>query len=79
MEKLFRFFFYWYQITQVKLQWNAKSKIGSLENTSHRPGGGDKKIETVKLDFKDKAKPKVGSKDNMKHVPGGGAVKVRTQ
>ncbi|KAK7602123.1 hypothetical protein V9T40_009564 [Parthenolecanium corni] len=67
------------KITQVKLQWNAKSKIGSLENTSHRPGGGDKKIETVKLDFKDKAKPKVGSKDNMKHVPGGGAVKIEEQ
>jgi len=61
----------------VKLQWNAKSKVGSLDNTTYKPGGGDKKIETVKLDFKDKAKPKVGSKDNAKHVPGGGAIKVR--
>lgn len=60
----------------MKLQWNAKSKIGSLDNASHKPGGGAKKIETVKLDFKDKAKPKVGSKDNIKHVPGGGDVKV---
>lgn len=68
--------FFFFQITQVKLQWSAKSKIGSLENATHKPGGGDKKIETVKLDFKDKAKPKVGSKDNIKHVPGGGTVKV---
>lgn len=65
------------QISQVKLQWNAKSKVGSLENATHKPGGGDKKIETVKLDFKDKAKSKVGSKDNAKHVPGGGNIKVR--
>lgn len=65
------------QISQVKLQWNAKSKVGSLDNATYKPGGGDKKIETVKLDFKDKAKPKVGSKDNAKHIPGGGAVKVR--
>lgn len=47
-----------------------------MENKTHKPGGGDKKIETVKLDFKDKAKPKIGSKDNIKHTPGGGAVKV---
>lgn len=60
----------------MKLQWNAKPKVGSLENATYKPGGGDKKIETVKLDFKDKAKPKVGSKDNAKHVPGGGSIKV---
>lgn len=61
----------------MKLQWNAKSKVGSLDNATYKPGGGDKKIETVKLDFKDKAKPKVGSKENAKHVPGGGTVKVK--
>jgi len=60
----------------VKLAWNAKSKVGSLENATHKPGGGDKKIETVKLDFKEKAKPKIGSKENVKHQPGGGDVKV---
>lgn len=64
------------QIQQVKLTWNAKSKVGSLENATHKPGGGDKKIESVKLDFKEKAKPKIGSKDNVKHQPGGGVVKV---
>lgn len=65
-----------FQIQSVKLQWNAKPKVGSLENKTHKPGGGDKKIESIKLDFKDKAKPKIGSKDNIKHTPGGGAVKV---
>lgn len=60
----------------MKLNWNAKPKVGSLDNATHKPGGGDKKIESVKLDFKDKAKPKVGSKDNLKHSPGGGTVKV---
>lgn len=53
-----------------------KSKVGSLQNTSYKPGGGDKKIETVKLDFKDKAKPKVASTVNITHKPGGGTVKV---
>lgn len=64
------------QITQVKLQWNAKPKVGSLENATHKPGGGEKKIESVKLDFKDKAKPKIGSLDNTTHKPGGGNIKV---
>ncbi|XP_044573614.1 basic proline-rich protein isoform X5 [Drosophila ananassae] len=63
------------KIVTTKLQWNAKSKIGSLENAAHKPGGGDKKIETLKMDFKDKAKSKVGSKDNVKHQPGGGDIK----
>ncbi|XP_039151233.1 basic proline-rich protein isoform X5 [Drosophila simulans] len=63
------------KIVTTKLQWNAKSKIGSLENAAHKPGGGDKKIETLKMDFKDKAKPKVGSTANVKHQPGGGDIK----
>ncbi|XP_034126760.1 basic proline-rich protein isoform X2 [Drosophila guanche] len=67
------------KIVTTKLQWNAKSKIGSLENAAYKPGGGDKKIETLKMDFKDKAKPKVGSKDNVKYQPGGGDIKIQTQ
>ncbi|XP_037707556.1 basic proline-rich protein isoform X4 [Drosophila subpulchrella] len=67
------------KIVTTKLQWNAKSKIGSLENAAHKPGGGDKKIETLKMDFKDKAKPKVGSTSNVKHQPGGGDIKIQTQ
>lgn len=34
------------------------------------------KIETVKLDFKEKAKPKIGSKDLIDHKAGGGDKKV---
>lgn len=36
------------------------------------PGGGNVRIESVKLDFKDKAQAKVGSLDNAHHIPGGG-------
>lgn len=39
-------------------------------------GGGHVRIESVKLDFKDKAQPKIGSLDNVHHVPGGGNVMV---
>ncbi|XP_056640734.1 microtubule-associated protein tau isoform X1 [Diorhabda sublineata] len=67
------------KIVHQKLQWNAKSKIGSLENATHKPKGGDKKIESIKLDFKEKAKPKVGSKDNIKHQPGGGDIKIENR
>lgn len=35
------------------------------------------RIESVKLDFKDKAIPKVGSLDNASHTPGGGNVMVK--
>ena len=47
-----------------------------MNNATYKPGGGDKKIESRKLDFKDKAKSKVGSTANIKHAPGGGNVKV---
>ncbi|XP_023247516.1 microtubule-associated protein tau-like, partial [Copidosoma floridanum] len=66
-------------IKQVKLQWNAKPKIGSLNNSTYKPGGGNKKIEIVKLDFREKAKPKVGSKKNTEYVPSGGLVKTEKQ
>lgn len=67
------------KIMSTKLQWNARSKIGSLENANHKPGGGDKKIETLKTDFKDRAKSKVGSKDNLGYQPGGGDIKIVNQ
>ena len=50
----------------------VKSKVGSLDNIHHTPKGGDKKIFSTKLDFKEKAAAKVGSIDNLNHVPGGG-------
>lgn len=33
-----------FQIQTHKLDIKAQSKIGSLDNIKHRPGGGDKKI-----------------------------------
>ncbi|KAF8791178.1 Microtubule-associated protein 2 like protein [Argiope bruennichi] len=56
---------------------NVKSKIGSLDNVTHRPKGGDKKVESVKLEWN--AKPKVGSLDYATHKPGGGDKKIITQ
>lgn len=65
-----------FQVESVKLEWNAKSKVGSLDYANHKPGGGDKKILTQKLQFKN-VQSKVGSKDNLKHKPAGGNVKVK--
>lgn len=39
-------------------------------------GGGDVKIESHKVSFKDKAQSKVGSMDNVSHSPGGGNIKA---
>ncbi|XP_033213952.1 microtubule-associated protein tau [Belonocnema kinseyi] len=51
-----------------------KSKIGSLQNTSYKPGGGKVKIENRKLDFS-KAQPKIAAK-NDKYMPSGGDKKI---
>ena len=51
-----------------------KSKIGSLENKSYKPGGGKVKIENRKLDFS-KAQPKIASKNDT-YMPSGGDKKV---
>ncbi|ORY98971.1 hypothetical protein BCR43DRAFT_523003 [Syncephalastrum racemosum] len=53
---------------------NVKSKVGSLDNIKHKPGGGEVKIYHEPKVFN--AKSKVGSKDNIKHKPGGGDVKI---
>ncbi|XP_048190481.1 microtubule-associated protein 4 isoform X9 [Perognathus longimembris pacificus] len=54
----------------------VSSKCGSKANIRHKPGGGDVKIESQKLNFKEKAQAKVGSLDNVGHLPAGGAVKT---
>ncbi|XP_059124715.1 microtubule-associated protein 4-like isoform X3 [Peromyscus eremicus] len=54
----------------------VSSKCGSKANIKHKPGGGDVKIESQKLNFKEKAQAKVGSLDNVGHLPAGGAVKT---
>ncbi|OAF69744.1 hypothetical protein A3Q56_02483 [Intoshia linei] len=40
-----------------KLVWNIKSRIGSLDNFNHKPGGGNKKINVTS---------KIGSLDRIK-------------
>jgi len=52
----------------------VRSKIGSLDNASYKPGGGKVKIENRKLDFS-KAQPKIAAK-NEKYAPSGGDKKV---
>ena len=48
-----------------------------MTNTTYKPGGGNVRVSSQKLEFKEKAASKVGSKDNLQHKPGGGDVKVR--
>jgi microtubule-associated protein tau len=52
----------------------VRSKIGSLENASYKPGGGKIKIESKKLDFKNTSS-KIEAK-NEKYTPKGGDKKV---
>uniref|UniRef100_A0A3P8NM95 Microtubule-associated protein n=1 Tax=Astatotilapia calliptera TaxID=8154 RepID=A0A3P8NM95_ASTCA len=52
------------------------SKLGSKDNLKHKPGGGDVKIESHKVNFREKAQSKVGSMDNVSHSPGGGNIKA---
>lgn len=52
----------------------VRSKIGSLDNATHKPGGGNIKIETKKLDFK--AQPRIEAK-NDRYAPKGGEKKVQ--
>ncbi|XP_066442008.1 microtubule-associated protein tau [Eleutherodactylus coqui] len=54
---------------------NIKSKIGSIDNIRHQPGGGKVQIVHKKVDLTN-VQSKCGSKDNLKHVPGGGAVMI---
>lgn len=54
----------------------VRSKIGSLENAAHKPGGGNIKIETKKLEFK--VTPRIEAK-NEKYIPKGGEKKVSSQ
>ncbi|XP_068909438.1 microtubule-associated protein tau-like isoform X4 [Tenebrio molitor] len=55
----------------------VRSKIGSLENASYKPGGGKIKIESKKLDFKNTSS-KIEAK-NEKYTPKGGDKKIQQQ
>jgi len=55
---------------------SAQSRIGSLSNSKHRPGGGNVKIENRKLDWNTQARTKA---INEKYTPGGGDVKIENR
>ncbi|RZB38919.1 microtubule-associated protein tau [Asbolus verrucosus] len=55
----------------------VRSKIGSLDNASYKPGGGKVKIESKKLDFKNTSS-KIEAK-NEKYAPKGGDKKIQQQ
>lgn len=52
----------------------VKSKIGSLENSTYKPGGGRVKIENRKVDFSS-AHSRIAAKNDT-YQPGGGDKKV---
>ncbi|KAL4228734.1 hypothetical protein ACF0H5_011777 [Mactra antiquata] len=56
----------------------ASSKIGSLNNVKHTPGGGNIKVLNAKVDFSN-VSSKVGSKDKIHHQPKGGDKKILDQ
>ncbi|XP_052803367.1 microtubule-associated protein tau-like isoform X2 [Mya arenaria] len=56
----------------------VQSKIGSLANTKHVPGGGNVKVLDAKVDFTN-VSSKVGSKDKIHHKPAGGDKKIESQ
>ncbi|XP_070582959.1 microtubule-associated protein 2-like [Erythrolamprus reginae] len=56
----------------------VSSKCGSKVNIKYKPGGGDVKIASQKLNFKEKAQAKVGSLDNIGHLPTGSSVKIES-
>ncbi|CAI9722284.1 titin-like [Octopus vulgaris] len=57
---------------------NVRSKIGSLDNARHTPGGGNVKIINKKEKY-DAVQSRVGSKDNITHRPGGGNIRIENK
>jgi microtubule-associated protein tau len=53
----------------------VRSKIGSLDNTTHKPGGGKVQIENRKIDFSTTGSRITAKNDT--YQPGGGDKKVR--
>ncbi|XP_045125180.1 microtubule-associated protein 2-like [Portunus trituberculatus] len=55
----------------------VKSKIGSMDNATYKPGGGKIKIESKKLDYS-KASSRIAAKNDA-YQPGGGDKKIESQ
>ncbi|KAH3703213.1 hypothetical protein DPMN_078244 [Dreissena polymorpha] len=56
----------------------VQSKINSLKNASHTPGGGNVKVLDAKVDFSN-VQSKVGSKEKIHHKPKGGDKKIESR
>jgi microtubule-associated protein tau len=54
----------------------VRSKVGSMTNTNYRPGGGDVKIESRKLDWRTTART---NNLNDGYTPGGGDKKIESK
>ncbi|KAM4533362.1 uncharacterized protein PAE49_021928 isoform 6-T6 [Odontesthes bonariensis] len=52
------------------------SKCGSKDNIKHKPGGGVGKMESHKVNFREKVQSKVGSVENVSLSAGGGDIKA---
>ncbi|XP_043911118.1 microtubule-associated protein tau isoform X2 [Protopterus annectens] len=57
---------------------NVKSKIGSIDNIRHQPGGGKVQIVHKPVNLS-RVTAKCGSMDNIHHKPGGGIVEVKSE
>lgn len=57
----------------------VSSKIGSMANKNHIPGGGAVKIYDQSPNFKKSAQSKIKSLENQNHSPGGGKIKYETR
>ncbi|CAI2170922.1 4370_t:CDS:2 [Funneliformis geosporum] len=54
---------------------HVKPRIGSLDNVTHKPKGGDKKIYSERSNFSN-VKSRIGSLENVNHTPKGGDLKI---
>ncbi|CAG8628150.1 12069_t:CDS:2 [Funneliformis mosseae] len=54
---------------------HVKPRIGSLDNATHKPKGGDKKIYSERPNFSN-VTSRVGSLENVNHTPKGGDLKI---
>lgn len=57
---------------------SIRSKVGSLDNARHTPGGGNVRIVNRKEKY-DAVQSRIGSKDNITHKPGGGNIKIENK
>ena len=65
------------QALSKRLQWNATSKVGSLDNIDHKPNKSTVKISSQRLVWN--GEPKVNSLQNVTHKPQGGHVHLNTR